>query len=193
MRWLRSLTITRAHSSRTGRMLSCVTTLLVAHALHAPWAPAHLHMAHNLPDHAHARPSCCRKLEPVSDDLILRVESGDRGVLASHFPSALLVASGRDLFKLIEENVARAAQLSGTAKALTSKTLPDSIEYFGWCTWDAFYSSVSAAVRREQLQSMYCGGGACHCTAPSRIRHRWCPDLLALHDFAALWVRASRC
>jgi hypothetical protein len=88
----------------------------------------------------------CSSLRPLSQDLILRIESGDQKVLGSKWPSALLVATGRDIFKLIDESVAQAARLSGTAKPLTAKHLPDSLDYFGWCTWDAFYSTVSAEV-----------------------------------------------
>ena len=88
----------------------------------------------------------CRSLAAVSDDLVLRIESGDASVLASEWPSALLVASGRNLFQLIRESVAHAARLSGEARPLHEKSLPDSLNYFGWCTWDAFYSMVSAQV-----------------------------------------------
>lgn len=40
--------------------------------------------------------------------------------------------------------VAAAARLSGGAAPLSTKKLPPSLDVFGWCTWDAFYSSVSA-------------------------------------------------
>ena len=33
---------------------------------------------------------------------------------------------------------------AGGAKARTAKQLPDFVKAFGWCTWDAFYSRVSA-------------------------------------------------
>ena len=33
---------------------------------------------------------------------------------------------------------------AGAAKARTAKQLPDFVKAFGWCTWDAFYSRVSA-------------------------------------------------
>jgi hypothetical protein len=97
----------------------------------------------------------CRKLRPLSQDLILRIESGDQNVKGSEWPSALLVATGRDIFKLIEESVAHAARLSGTAKPLAAKQLPDSLDYFGWCTWDAFYSTVSADVRNPSATSYH--------------------------------------
>ena len=33
---------------------------------------------------------------------------------------------------------------AGTAKPLSAKKIPDFMSAFGWCTWDAFYSRVSA-------------------------------------------------
>lgn len=57
---------------------------------------------------------------------------------------ALLVATGTDPFQLVHDAVVAAASLSGGALALQQKTIPASADVFGWCTWDAFYSSVSA-------------------------------------------------
>ena len=33
---------------------------------------------------------------------------------------------------------------AGTAKPRVDKVVPEFVNYFGWCTWDAFYSTVSA-------------------------------------------------
>jgi len=57
---------------------------------------------------------------------------------------ALLIAVGADPFQLVEEAVVAAASLSGGAPALRDKYIPASADVFGWCTWDAFYSDVSA-------------------------------------------------
>jgi len=40
--------------------------------------------------------------------------------------------------------VQAAARMSGGAAPRATKLLPPSIDMFGWCTWDAFYSTVSA-------------------------------------------------
>ena len=34
--------------------------------------------------------------------------------------------------------------LAGTSKPRSAKKVPDFLKSFGWCTWDAFYSQVSA-------------------------------------------------
>lgn len=93
------------------------------------------------------RHAACRALKPRSEDLVLRIESGAQDVTGSDWPAALLVASGRNVFELIDHAVSQAAALSGTTKPLSEKHVPDSLNYFGWCTWDAFYSTVSAEVR----------------------------------------------
>ena len=65
-------------------------------------------------------------------------------MLGSSWPHSLYVAAGRDPFALVEHAVAGAARLSGGAKPRTQKLVPSSLDSFGWCTWDAFYSRVSA-------------------------------------------------
>ena len=47
------------------------------------------------------------------DLLRMRIESGDEGVVAAHWGSALLVAAGWDPFALVDAAVAEAAHLSG--------------------------------------------------------------------------------
>lgn len=86
----------------------------------------------------------CRKGKDNSKDVRLRTESGDESVAASQWGGALLVAAGTDPYDLVDSAVAAAAQLSGGAKPRLSKQLPDFVGSFGWCTWDAFYSQVSA-------------------------------------------------
>ena len=66
----------------------------------------------------------------------------------SHLPcrweNALYLAAGTDPYELVDKAVAAAAKLSGTSKARQDKALPEVVDVFGWCTWDAYYSKVSA-------------------------------------------------
>jgi len=86
------------------------------------------------------------------------MESGDEAVLGERWPHALLLACGDDPFALIEAAVPEAAKYSGTAKPLREKRLPPSIDKFAWCSWDAFYSSVSAQGLMEGVRSLSAGG-----------------------------------
>ncbi|GAX76619.1 hypothetical protein CEUSTIGMA_g4065.t1 [Chlamydomonas eustigma] len=91
-------------------------------------------------------------------DITLRVESGDKRVKSKSWSKILYVAAGSDPFQLIERGVTAAARLSGGALPLTQKKLPPSLDVFGWCTWDAFYSTVSAQGIQEGLRSLNRGG-----------------------------------
>ncbi|KAK9915311.1 hypothetical protein WJX75_007444 [Coccomyxa subellipsoidea] len=99
-----------------------------------------------------------RKGKDGSRDVRLRIESGDESVAASQWGGALLVAAGTDPYDLVNSAVAAAAQLSGGAKPRLSKQQPDFVGSFGWCTWDAFYSQVSAQGINEGLQALKDGG-----------------------------------
>lgn len=72
------------------------------------------------------------------------MESGSDSVFADHWDHALLIASGPDPYALIEAAVTKAASYSGDAKPLREKRLPPTIDVFGWCSWDSYYSAVSA-------------------------------------------------
>ncbi|KAK2077213.1 hypothetical protein QBZ16_004847 [Prototheca wickerhamii] len=84
-------------------------------------------------------------LDPHAERLSLRIESGDNSVRSASWRHALLVAAGTDPYALLESAVAAAARRSGRAKPLQAKSLPPHLDSFGWCSWDAFYSTVSAA------------------------------------------------
>jgi raffinose synthase len=70
----------------------------------------------------------------------------------------LLLAAGTDPYALVDAGVAAAAALSGGARPREAKRLPASLDVFGWCTWDAFYSTVSARGLAEGLASLAAGG-----------------------------------
>ncbi|KIY97157.1 hypothetical protein MNEG_10808 [Monoraphidium neglectum] len=88
----------------------------------------------------------------------MRVESGDDSKLGESFDSVLMLLAGTDPFYLVDAGVAAAAALSGGAKPRAHKRLPPSLDAFGWCTWDAFYSTVSARGLAEGLASLHSGG-----------------------------------
>lgn len=93
------------------------------------------------------------------------MESGDPTVMGSKWPNSIYVAAGPDPFSLIEKSVAAAAKLSGGAQQRQDKRQPDSLNWFGWCTWDAYYSKVSARGEAPQRLSGICHSGiavSCH-------------------------------
>jgi raffinose synthase len=91
------------------------------------------------------------------DSLGLLAETGDAfapgvGGLAA------FVTVGTDPFELAREGAKSVMARLGTGKLRRDKPTPDLLEQFGWCTWDAFYSEVSAEKVREGLASFRAGG-----------------------------------
>uniref|UniRef100_A0A061S594 galactinol--sucrose galactosyltransferase n=1 Tax=Tetraselmis sp. GSL018 TaxID=582737 RepID=A0A061S594_9CHLO len=98
------------------------------------------------------------KQRESSESLTIRIESGDSSTRAKSWAACLLVAASWDPFELVQHSVASAAALSGGGKPLSAKQLPPSLDVFGWCTWDAFYSKISAKGLHEGVRSL-CDGG----------------------------------
>jgi hypothetical protein len=96
--------------------------------------------------------------------LSVKVESGDKAIIDNDWSSLVLVAVDRNPYNLVDRAVPLAASYSGGGKKLTEKKVPDSLDYFGWCSWDAFYSSVSAHGIFSGVESLQSG-----CTPPKFI------------------------
>ncbi|GLC45302.1 hypothetical protein PLESTB_000307100 [Pleodorina starrii] len=99
-----------------------------------------------------------KKSEGANGELVLRLESGAPDVKGSRWSSVLYIGASWDPYELVDRGVAAAAALSGGARPRSAKTLPPSLDGFGWCTWDAFYSTVSARGLAEGLSSLEDGG-----------------------------------
>lgn len=81
-------------------------------------------------------------LRGTPDGLAVVAETGDPAVPADG-GVALFVASAGDPYALMGA-AARAVQHQlGSGALRADKPLPDSVDLFGWCTWDAFYKEVS--------------------------------------------------
>eukprot|EP01018_Ginkgo_biloba_P014621 Gb_25106 [translate_table: standard] len=86
-----------------------------------------------------------------NDELELCLESGDPAITASCFTHSLFINTGTDPFKVITDAI-RALELHlQTFRHRDKKKLPAIVDWFGWCTWDAFYTDVSAKGVEEGL------------------------------------------
>jgi raffinose synthase len=74
-------------------------------------------------------------------EIICAVESGDATVTSKE-TRAIYVSVGDDPFDLVKQGFANVAEATGTFETLDKKNIPPSVDDFGWCTWDAFYSQV---------------------------------------------------
>ncbi|WCJ30002.1 Raffinose synthase family protein [Euphorbia peplus] len=94
----------------------------------------------------------------TNDELELCLESGDVDTKTSSFTRSLFIHAGTDPFGVISEAV-RAVKLHlKTFRQRHEKKLPGVVDYFGWCTWDAFYQEVTQEGVEAGLESLAAGG-----------------------------------
>ncbi|XP_062233488.1 probable galactinol--sucrose galactosyltransferase 6 [Phragmites australis] len=95
----------------------------------------------------------------AGDELELCVESGDEDTRAHSFERALFVgAAESDPFAAIAGAVAAVRSCLKTFRLRSEKKLPGIVDYFGWCTWDAFYQDVTQEGVEAGLRSLIAGG-----------------------------------
>ena len=70
----------------------------------------------------------------------------------------LAAAEGDNPFELVHRVVKTVRERFDTFALREEKTMPDFLHFFGWCTWDAFYNTVSEQKIEEGLSSFRKGG-----------------------------------
>ncbi|CAA0832491.1 Probable galactinol--sucrose galactosyltransferase 1 [Striga hermonthica] len=100
----------------------------------------------------------------VDDELEICFESGDPAVQEYEGRYVVYVAAGNDPYSLIEYSVKYLETHLQTFSHRDRREMPDMLNWFGWCTWDAFYTDVSAEGVKEGLKSLKEGG------APPKFR-----------------------
>ncbi|KAL0300916.1 UNVERIFIED_CONTAM: putative galactinol--sucrose galactosyltransferase 2 [Sesamum radiatum] len=93
-----------------------------------------------------------------ADELEVCVETGDSTIIASASPKAVFVNFGDNPFELIKESMKILQKYSGTFALRETKQMPGMLDWFGWCTWDAFYQDVNPQGIRDGLKSLSEGG-----------------------------------
>ena len=114
-----------------------------------------------------------------ADVLAVAAETGDPG---SACPGgvAVFVKAGADPYTLVAaaaRSVQRQLAPLGKGRLRLDKPLPDFVDLFGWCTWDAFYKDVSPEKLLDGLASFERAGVS--------------PRLLILDDGWQAWTRAG--
>ncbi|KAJ3695484.1 hypothetical protein LUZ60_000861 [Juncus effusus] len=100
-------------------------------------------------------------LQGDSDDsLSLCIESGDSSTLSSSFSHPLFISTSNssDPFEAITGAVSSVKNHLKTFRTRPDKKLPGIVDYFGWCTWDAFYQDVTQQGVEAGLLSLSDGG-----------------------------------
>nr|AWA44843.1 hypothetical protein SS52A01_000002 [Saccharum spontaneum] len=92
------------------------------------------------------------------DELQFCFESGDPDVQTMEAVDAVFISSGDNPFKLLKESIKMVSKIKGTFSHIEHKEIPSNLDWFGWCTWDAFYKAVNPSGIEEGLQSLREGG-----------------------------------
>ncbi|KAK6124041.1 hypothetical protein DH2020_042221 [Rehmannia glutinosa] len=105
------------------------------------------------------------------DELEICLESGDPSVQEYEGKHLVYVAAGPDPYSVIENSIKYVTSvfnsLSNTrnlyivafaSSGIGGMIMPDILNWFGWCTWDAFYTDVTAEGVKDGIKSLEKGG-----------------------------------
>ncbi|KAG1327379.1 putative galactinol--sucrose galactosyltransferase 1 [Cocos nucifera] len=94
----------------------------------------------------------------ANDELEICLESGDPAVEAFEGTHLVFVGAGSDPFEVIKDAAKTVERHLQTFSHRERKKMPDMLNWFGWCTWDAFYTNVTAEGVKQGLESLEKGG-----------------------------------
>ncbi|KAH9301926.1 hypothetical protein KI387_013509, partial [Taxus chinensis] len=84
--------------------------------------------------------------------------AGDASVKTNQGLYAVYMHAGLDPFEVISDAVRAVERHLQTFQHREKKKCPAFVDWFGWCTWDAFYTDVTAEGVDEGLKSLSQGG-----------------------------------
>ncbi|PWA67897.1 seed imbibition 1 [Artemisia annua] len=93
-----------------------------------------------------------------NNELEIVLESGDPDVKDFEGSHLVFVAAGSDPFDAITNAVKSVERHLQTFAHRERKKMPDMLNWFGWCTWDAFYTEVTSEGVKQGLESFEKGG-----------------------------------
>ncbi|MCV2423668.1 hypothetical protein LNV47_24090 [Paucibacter sp. DJ4R-1] len=94
----------------------------------------------------------------AKDELEICLESGCPDVEGFEGTHLVYTAAGSDPFDVITNAVKSVERHLQTFSHRDRKKMPEMLDWFGWCTWDAFYTDVTADGVKQGLQSLQEGG-----------------------------------
>ncbi|KAH0997759.1 hypothetical protein GBA52_021623 [Prunus armeniaca] len=92
------------------------------------------------------------------NEIEICLESGDPAVDGFEGNHLVFVGAGSDPFDVITDSVKTVEKHLQTFSHRERKKMPDMLNWFGWCTWDAFYTDVTSEGLKQGLQSLEDGG-----------------------------------
>ncbi len=94
----------------------------------------------------------------MHDSVSLRIESGDTGIVGADIRAIAFVATGSDPFALVRTSMEAVQRQLKTFELRSCKPVPPAMDWFGWCTWDAFYSKVDGPGIMRGVDTLRAGG-----------------------------------
>ncbi|KAG6769209.1 hypothetical protein POTOM_024826 [Populus tomentosa] len=92
------------------------------------------------------------------NEMEICLESGDSAVETNHGLHLVYMHAGTNPFEVINQAVKAVEKHLQTFLHREKKRMPSFLDWFGWCTWDAFYTDVTAEGVEEGLKSLSDGG-----------------------------------
>ncbi|XP_020211843.1 probable galactinol--sucrose galactosyltransferase 2 [Cajanus cajan] len=92
------------------------------------------------------------------NEIEICLESGDNAVETDQGLHMVYMHAGTNPFEVINQAVKAVEKHMQTFLHREKKRLPSFVDWFGWCTWDAFYTDVTAEGVEEGLKSLSQGG-----------------------------------
>lgn len=92
------------------------------------------------------------------NELEICLESGDDAVKTDHGIHLVYTHSGTNPFQVVNQAVKAVEKHLQSFVHREKKRLPSFVDWFGWCTWDAFYTDVTAEGVQQGLESLASGG-----------------------------------
>lgn len=92
------------------------------------------------------------------DEIEICLESGDTAVQTSEGFHLVYIHTGTNPYEVVNDAVKAVEKHMQTFHHREKKMLPSFVDWFGWCTWDAFYTDVTAEGVEEGLKSLSQGG-----------------------------------
>jgi len=96
----------------------------------------------------------------LTDNIILRTDSGDGDVRTGRVRAGAVLAAGTGSpHDAVHRAFAAASDaMDGAFRLREDKPVPESLDFFGWCTWDAVYSAVDPDSVRKGVRTLQEGG-----------------------------------
>lgn len=67
---------------------------------------------------------------------------------------AFVLGKGENPFLLSKQMIQKATEIQGKTRTIEEKRYPEILDYFGWCSWDAFYHEVDEAGILEKTKEL---------------------------------------